>query len=165
MVTAYDSMYNKKFWEELIAYFPKSKLCYDRRSISQYVLASSTHLGLTTRFLLLSDSCGFVHVGAVSDVYNCCWSSPAQSFSGLSPAGLVTLFYCLRFKTSSTRRAWSPYLYPPGTGWPSSTPRHRVPFSSPPTTRRARVEVFQAASTRAPTFLSPYIEYVTTWTA
>jgi hypothetical protein len=27
----------------------------------------------------------------------------------------------------------SPYLYPPGTGWPSYTPRHWVPFSSPPT--------------------------------
>jgi hypothetical protein len=38
-------------------------------------------------------------------------------------------------------RARSPYLYPRGTGWPSYTPRHWVPFSSPPTTRRATVEV------------------------
>jgi hypothetical protein len=34
---------------------------------------------------------------------------PAQSFSGPSPVGLVTIFYCLRFETSlfiaSTRRA------------------------------------------------------------
>jgi hypothetical protein len=30
----------------------------------------------------------------------CCWPSPAQSFSGLSPVGLVTIFYCLRFETS-----------------------------------------------------------------
>jgi hypothetical protein len=37
---------------------------------------------------------------------------------------------------------------PPGTGWPSFTPRHWVPFSSPPTTRRAMVEVFEAAFTR-----------------
>jgi hypothetical protein len=28
------------------------------------------------------------------------------------------------------------------TGWPRYTPRHRVPFSSPSTTRRATVEVF-----------------------
>jgi hypothetical protein len=37
----------------------------------------------------------------------------------------------------------SPYLlvYPPGTGWPSYTHRHWVPFSSPPTTRRATVEL------------------------
>jgi hypothetical protein len=30
-----------------------------------------------------------------------------------------------------------PYLNSPGTGWTSYTPRHWVPFSSPPTTRRA----------------------------
>jgi hypothetical protein len=30
----------------------------------------------------------------------CCWSSTAQSFSGPSPSGLVTIFYCLRFETS-----------------------------------------------------------------
>jgi hypothetical protein len=35
-----------------------------------------------------------------SVVYNCCWSSPAHSFSGLTPVGLVTIFYCLRFETS-----------------------------------------------------------------
>jgi hypothetical protein len=43
----------------------------------------------------------------------------------------------------------SPYLYPTGTGWPSYTPRHWVPFSSPPTIRRAAVDVFEPASTRA----------------
>jgi hypothetical protein len=41
-----------------------------------------------------------------------------------------------------------PYLYPPGTGWPGYTPRHWVLFSSPPTTRRATVEVFDPACTR-----------------
>jgi hypothetical protein len=35
-----------------------------------------------------------------------------------------------------------PYLYPLGTGWPSYTPRHWVPFTSPLTTRRAMVEIF-----------------------
>jgi hypothetical protein len=60
----------------------KSMLCYDRRSVDQSVLVSSTHLGLTTRFLLLSGSCGFVDVGRSlwredgSVVYNCCWTSP-----------------------------------------------------------------------------------------
>jgi hypothetical protein len=67
-----------------------------------------------------------------SVVYNFCWSSPAQSFSGPS----------LRFGTPKTWRARSPYLYPPGTGRPGYTPRHWVPFSSPPTTRRAIAEVF-----------------------
>jgi hypothetical protein len=81
-------------------------LCYDRRSVGQSALEKSTHLGLTTKFLLLSDSYGFVDVGrslwreVVSVVYNCCWSSPAQSFSGPSPVGLATIFYCPRFETS-----------------------------------------------------------------
>jgi hypothetical protein len=56
-----------------------------------------------------------------------------RAILGLSPAGLTTTFYCLRFETPLTWRTRSPYLYPPGTGWP----RHRVPFPSPSTTRRA----------------------------
>jgi hypothetical protein len=62
--------------------------------------------GLTTRSLLLFDSCGFVDVGrslwreAGSVIYNSCLPSPAQSFSGPSPIGFVAIFYCLRFETS-----------------------------------------------------------------
>jgi hypothetical protein len=103
--------------------------------------------------IFITDSWRFVDVGHSiwrengSAVYNCCWSSPAQSFLGLSPAGLVTLFYYLRFETPPTWRARS-YLYPLGIVWPSYTPRHWVPFSSPSTTRRATVEVFEPASMR-----------------
>jgi hypothetical protein len=62
---------------------------------------------------------------------------------------LVTTFYCLRFETLPTWRARSPYLYPlVGTGLSDYTPSHWVPFSSPPTTRRATVEAFDPASTR-----------------
>jgi hypothetical protein len=35
-----------------------------------------------------------------SVVYNCCWPSPEQLFSGPSPLGLATIFYCLRLETS-----------------------------------------------------------------
>jgi hypothetical protein len=51
--------------------------------------------------------CGFIDVGRSlwredgSAVYNCCWSSPAQSSSGPSPLGLATVFYCFRFQTSN----------------------------------------------------------------
>jgi hypothetical protein len=84
----------------------KSKSCYDRRSVGQCVLVSSPQLGSKTRFLLLSHSCGFVDVerplwrqdGSV--VYNWCWSSPAQSFSCPSPAGLMIILYSLRFETT-----------------------------------------------------------------
>jgi hypothetical protein len=114
----------------------------------------STHLGPKTRFLLLLDCSGFVDVwpplwrvdGSV--VYNCCWASLANSFSGLSPAVLMTKFYCFRFETPPAWRVRPPYLYPPGTRWPIYTPRHGVPFWSSPTTRRNTVEVFEPASTR-----------------
>jgi hypothetical protein len=59
-----------------------------------------------TRFLLLSNSCWFVDLSRSlrredgSVVYNCCWPSPEQSFSGPSPLGLETIFHCLRFETS-----------------------------------------------------------------
>jgi hypothetical protein len=38
----------------------------------------------------------------------------------------VHTFYCFKFETPPTWRARSPFLYPPGTGWPSYTPRHWV---------------------------------------
>jgi hypothetical protein len=101
--------------------------------------------------------------GSVVD--NCCWSSPAQSSSGPSPAGLMTTFYCLRFETPPTWRARPPYLCPLGTGLPGYTPRHWVSISSPPTTRRATVEVLEPASTRDVhpcTKLSPCSSYIGT---
>jgi hypothetical protein len=51
-----------------------------------------------------------------------------------------------QIRDSPTRRARSPYLYSPWRGWPSYSPRHWVPFSSPPTARWAAVEVFEPAS-------------------
>jgi hypothetical protein len=58
----------------------------------------------------------------------------------------MTIFYYLKFETV-TWKARSPYLCPPVTGWPSYTSKHWVPFSSPPTTCRATVEVFEPTST------------------
>jgi hypothetical protein len=60
--------------------------------------------------------------------------------------------YFFRVKSSALRltpwRARSLYLCPPLTGRPIYVLRHRVPFSSPPTTRRTRVDFFYPASTR-----------------
>jgi hypothetical protein len=47
-----------------------------------------------------------------------------------------------------TWRARSPYLHPPWTGCPGYTPRYYFPFSSPPTTRGATVDLSDPASTR-----------------
>jgi hypothetical protein len=77
--------------------------------------------------VLLCDIYGLVLVGRPlsredgSVFFMCCWPLPAQSVSGPSPLGLETIFYCLRLETS---------------------------LSSPPTTRRVTVEVFDPASTR-----------------
>jgi hypothetical protein len=90
----------------------ESDLYYDRRSVCQSVLVSSPHLGLMTKFLLLSDHCGFLIWGALSD-----------ERTGLSFT-MYNIFYCLRFETPPTWRTRSLYLYPPGTGWPGYTPRH-----------------------------------------
>jgi hypothetical protein len=43
-----------------------SELYYNRQSVGQFVLVSSTHLELTTRFLLLSHNCGFIDCWAPS---------------------------------------------------------------------------------------------------
>jgi hypothetical protein len=100
-------------------------------------------MGLTTRSLLLLDSCGFVDVGRSllredgSVVCNCCWPSLAQSFSGPSPVGFATIFYCLRFETSFFV-LWSP------------------------TTRRATVEVFHPTSTRDVHYVSQSQSHITT---
>jgi hypothetical protein len=81
--------------------------------------------GLRPDLHYLCDSYGLVLVGRPlwwedgSVFYICCWPLPAQSFFGPSPLGLETIFYCLTFETSS-----------------------------PPTTRRVTVEVFDPASTR-----------------
>jgi hypothetical protein len=111
-----------------------SKFCYDRRSVSRSVLVSSPHLGPKTRFLLLSDTCGFVDVGRPlwpedgSVVYNCCWTSPAQSFSGPSPAGLVTIFYS-QIRGFPQPGVPGPRIYiPQEQGGPVIPPRTWFPF-------------------------------------
>jgi hypothetical protein len=63
-------------------------------------------------------------------------------------AGLMIIFYSLRFDTPPTWSARSAHLYSPGTGWPSYNVRHWVPFSSPRMTRKDTVEVYEPASTR-----------------
>jgi hypothetical protein len=105
----------------------ESELLYDWRfPANQFVLAPSP-LRLTARILFSQ--------------FNCCGHSPhmtssltrrwvchlhlllalASAFSGPSPVGLVTIFYCLSFETS---------------------------LLSPPTTRRVTLEVFDPATTR-----------------
>jgi hypothetical protein len=79
-------------------------------------LGVKPNLGPRTRFLLMSHSCRFIDVRHPlwrengSFVYSCFWTLPAQSYSGLIPAGLMTIFYCLTFETPPTRRP-GPFTY------------------------------------------------------
>jgi hypothetical protein len=99
-------------------------------------------------FCFLSDKCGFLDVGrtlwredgSVIYSYKCSWALPEQLLSSPSPAEHDHIFYGLIWEPP-TWRARSPYSYPPGTGWTTYTPRHRVSFSSPLTTLRATAEV------------------------
>jgi hypothetical protein len=71
------------------------------------------------------DTCGY---SSRSVDYNCCWSSPVQSFSGPNPVGLMTIFYYLRFETPPIWSVKRPYLYTIGRGWLIYTPSHWIPF-------------------------------------
>jgi hypothetical protein len=131
----------------------KLKLSCDLPSVGQSVLVSGSHLQLMTRCFSVLTIAGFLMCGVLSD-------------ERIGLYLLVQLLLVLvravtfRFKSRRTRdhillshlespnlEARSPFISP-GTGWPSYTPRHWVPFSSSLTARRAAVEVFQPSFTR-----------------
>jgi hypothetical protein len=69
-----------------------------RLTVDQSV-SQSVSLGcLTVSVLFLWGALSDERMGLV--FFICCWILPAQSFSGPSPLGLATIFYCLRFETS-----------------------------------------------------------------
>jgi hypothetical protein len=65
------------------------------------------------------------------------WHLCMHQSTGGRPAWRVSNKNVPISETPPTCRTSSPYLYPLGTGWPSYTPGHWVPFPSPRTTRRA----------------------------
>jgi hypothetical protein len=87
-----------------------------RPTVSRPVWGAQDQIFVSVRQLRVCCCGGPLWREVGSAVYNCCSTSPAQSFSGLSPAGLMTTFHCPRFEAPSTRRARSPYLYPPRKG-------------------------------------------------
>jgi hypothetical protein len=93
---------------------------------------SGTHLGPVANIISLIIFrqlricwCGrplWQQVGSV--IFSFCWASPVQPFSGLSPMGLMSIFYCLYFWDSPNLEGQVPVfisprnrasqLYPPG---------------------------------------------------
>jgi hypothetical protein len=67
-----------------------------------------------------------------SVIYHCCWTSPVQSFSGLSPTGLMSIFFTVSDSRLPQPGGPGPHIsipqeqggpvIPPGTGFPF----HRV---------------------------------------
>jgi hypothetical protein len=116
----------------------ESELLYDWRfTANQFVLATGPLRPITSNFIIQLNTCSYSPyvTSSLTRGWVCrlqlLLSSPAQSYSDPSPAGLMTIFYCLRFEIPPAWRIRSLYLYPPGTGWSGYTPRHWVPFSSP----------------------------------
>jgi hypothetical protein len=109
-------------------------LCHDRRSVGQSVL------GLTTRFVLLSESCGSVHAGrsAVDPRQQIILASQSNGTRGhiLLP----------QTRDSPNLDGQVPGLISPRNSVAQYTPRHWIPFNSPPRSRRVTVEVFDTAS-------------------
>jgi hypothetical protein len=97
-------------------------------------LGLKPHLGPKNRFLLLSDSFGFVDVGGPlwredgSVVYNCLWSSPEQSFPGSSPAGLLNIFSVSDSRLPQLEGLGPRIYFPQEHGGPVITPGTGFPF-------------------------------------
>jgi hypothetical protein len=108
---------------------------------------SSTHLGPKTRFLLLSDSCWFVDVELSFTVA----AGPRQrSHSGVRiPRDLLPYLTVSNSRLPQPGGSGPRIPNPQEQGGPFYTLRHWLPFSSPPTTRRATVEVFKPVCTQA----------------
>jgi hypothetical protein len=124
-------------------------------TVGQSVLVSGIHLGPMTRFVLLSDSCGFVYMGCGlrwkdgSAVYNA--AGPYQhSHSQVKVSRDSWLYFTMsNLRLPLTWMALSLYLYPTRIGWPSYTPRHWVsptPFTVSTYTRNLLVWTFHHSS-------------------
>jgi hypothetical protein len=81
-----------------------------------------------TNFFFLSDNCGNLDAGHPLWQLLLCL---ARAVTLRSKSHRTHYLILLSFETTPTWKAKSPYLCHPGSGWPSYTSRHWVPFSSP----------------------------------
>jgi hypothetical protein len=94
-----------------------SKLLYDRRSVGQSWCQAPS--GDQDQIFITVGQLRFVDMGHPprwedgSVVYNCCWLSPALSFSDPSTVGLITIFCCLRFETPPNLQGQVPIFINP----------------------------------------------------
>jgi hypothetical protein len=93
--------------------------------------------GVHDQIFVLSDNCRFLDVDGLSDermgleFTRTIASGPCQSnHSWVQVPQNSRPYFTFSYETLPTWKARSPYLYLPGTGWPSYTLGHWVPFSS-----------------------------------
>jgi hypothetical protein len=88
------------------------------------------------QIFVIANSCGYAELGRPlwhedgSIVYNSLWPSQAHSFSNLSPAALIAVFYCQIFKSLQIWNARSRYLYLPKNKGTFCAPRHGFSYTS-----------------------------------
>jgi hypothetical protein len=113
---------------QLKFYNPK-KLCYDRRSIDQSILVSSTQLGLTNIFVCCLTVAGFFIWLALSDERT---DLPLQLLLVLARAFILGSESCgtrdhillSQIRDCPNLEGHVPIFISPGTGWPGYNPRH-----------------------------------------
>jgi hypothetical protein len=123
-------------------------------SVSQYVPDVTVAPGcISTPFV-------YQKTVAISFLAVVCWNFSAYLVNVCASTALTALWFqhpqmkprihhllLVRYDWQIHPHLWG-ILYTPGTEWLDYTPPHWVLFSSPPTTRRSMVEVFDPASTR-----------------
>jgi hypothetical protein len=129
-------------------------LVYDWRfTANQFVLATSPSRLSTSKFFQLN-TCS--HSPYVISSLTRGWNYRLQLLLVLASAVILRSesrgfhYHILLsdIRDSPNLRFGFPNLYTPGTGWPSFSHTHCVPFLSPPTTCSATVEVFDPVSTQ-----------------
>jgi hypothetical protein len=114
-----------------------------RLTVSQYVLASSTLVGLATKYYFLSECFCLSLVSVGRPLWREDGSAICSVITQWSES-LITRNHTLlsHLRLPQPGGPDSHIYIPPGTGWPGYTPGHWVPFTSSLTSRRATVEVF-----------------------
>jgi hypothetical protein len=132
----------------------ESELLYDWRfTVNQFVLATGP-LKLTTSIFFQVNTC--CHSPYVTSSLTRGWVSRLQLQLAVASAvnlrsesrGTHNHIILSQIGDCPNLEGQVPVFISPGRGWSDYTSRHWVPFSWPPKTRRATVEVFDPASTR-----------------
>jgi hypothetical protein len=148
-------MRDKKFCEELNAYFPESELPYECPFTTHQFISATSPLRLTTsNFIFQLNTCGYSPFVTFSLTRG--WACRLHLLLVLASAVILrsesrgTHDHILLSEIRDLEGQVPVFISPRNSG-AVVPPRQWVPFSSPPTTRMATVDVFDPTSTRVAT--------------